>query len=218
MGLRYNKPPLVCSCPPNHTIVSLELLLRGCRPSRDCWVEGTLADFGMRSITRWLFRRHSWYSRQWYLKDTWGHKGHELPSVTASKCLPVGQNGVRIGEKRDPPSPKLPKHRRKAACDYFTSHSPFFTAWKIRHPASAFPKSCWHTWNENLGYPLLLQVAKLTKSVIVCRQMNRNVFYLVIFYCWMHQSWACTVSMSWHRVGLNLDCLWKFFVVVLVIR
>lgn len=33
------------------TMVSFEFLLTEWRPSRDCWLEGTLTDFGMRRIT-----------------------------------------------------------------------------------------------------------------------------------------------------------------------
>lgn len=61
------------------TMVSFEFLLTEWRPSKDCWVEGMLTDFGMSRITLWLVRRHSLYNRQWYLNDTWGlerkHKG-----------------------------------------------------------------------------------------------------------------------------------------------
>lgn len=56
----------------HQTIVSFEFLLAEWRPSRDCWLEGMLTDFGMRRITLWLVRRHSLYNRQWYLNDTWG--------------------------------------------------------------------------------------------------------------------------------------------------
>lgn len=56
----------------HQTIVSFEFLLTEWRPSRDCWLEGMLTDFGMRRITLWLVRRHSLYNRQWYLNDTWG--------------------------------------------------------------------------------------------------------------------------------------------------
>lgn len=58
----------------HQTIVSFEFLLAEWRPSKDCWLEGTLTDFGMSRITLWLVRRHSLYNRQWYLKDTWGEE------------------------------------------------------------------------------------------------------------------------------------------------
>lgn len=156
---------------PNQTIVSFEFLLRDCRTSRDCWLEGTLADFGIRSITRWWVRRHSLYNLQWYLKDTWGEKRDALCLESLQQVFLQGISGclggnafkwnkklinsligIKMRKKWRAETyhvgglfPKLPQQRQKAACALLSSvpylSFPFFITWKISHPAFVFRKN-----------------------------------------------------------------------------
>lgn len=190
------KRSLVYSSTPNHTIVSLELLLRGCRPSRACWVEGTLADFGMRRITRWLFRRHSWYSRQWYLKDTWGQKGNELPSVTAtlqgvswsSKYLPMGKNGWKLLKRVTHHVPRCHSRGEKQSVPILPL-IPLFHSLKNQISCLCLSQELLAHMEWEFGISCLASGC-LTDSVIAGRWTTLLL---------NASSWDCTEAMSWQR-------------------
>lgn len=62
----------------SHRAQTISDSLDGCfprfEPCKECNADTSLCDLGRRRTALWLDCRHSLYSRQWYLRDTWGRQ------------------------------------------------------------------------------------------------------------------------------------------------
>lgn len=160
-----------------------------------------------------------------------GHLGTEGTRATFRHCHPavsqlglqIPSSGTKMGEnwKERPTMPQVPQQKRKAACARFSSHSPFPQSEKpdiLTLPFTRAGGSC-----ENLGYPVLLQVAKLTNSVIVCRQCVPPCNAAECIKVGLAQRHELTTRVPQFRFSLEICCccyqvistsLWKCVTIV----